>query len=170
MSQPQKKTVNESAVHDHTYKIFPNDLNSYGTAFGGMIMAVMDRVALVVAERHSGKTCVTASVDSIHFLNPAKKGDTLIFSAAINRCWNTSMEIGVKVVAENIKTLKKTHILSAYFTFVALDENEKPTPVPKLNPQTPAEKRRFQEAEMRRNHRKVIADKLKEERAKSFER
>lgn len=161
------KTVNESAVHDHTYKIFPNDLNSYGTAFGGMIMAVMDRVALVVAERHSGKTCVTASVDSIHFLNPAKEGDTLIFSAAINRCWNTSMEIGVKVVAENIKSMKKTHILSAYFTFVALDENEKPTPVPKLNPQTPAEKRRFQEAEMRRNHRKVIADKLKEERAKS---
>lgn len=162
------KTVDQSCVHDHTYKIFPNDLNSYGTAFGGMIMAIIDRVALVVAERHSEKTCVTVSVDSIHFLNPAKKGDTLIFSAALNRSWNSSMEIGVKVVAENIKTKKKVHILSAYFTFVALDENEKPTPVAQVIPQTSAQKRRFNEAEMRRNHRKIIAQQIKEERAKEI--
>lgn len=131
-------------------------------------MAVIDRVALVVAERHSAKTCVTVSVDSIHFLNPAKKGDTLVFSAAINRSWNSSMEIGVKVVAENIKTKKRVHILSAYLTFVALDENEKPISVPQVIPETEVEKRRFQEAGMRRNHRKIIAQQIKEERAKKI--
>lgn len=152
------KKVKESAVDNHTYKIFPNDLNSYGTAFGGMIMAICDRTALVVAERHSKRTCVTASVDSMHFLNPAGQGDILLFSAAINRAWKTSMEIGVKVVAEHYETGERRHILSAYFTFIALDRDRKPVEVPQVIPETPLEKQRYEEANARREHRKKEAE------------
>lgn len=160
----QNKTVAESAVENHTYKIFPNDLNSYGTAFGGMILAVCDRVALVVAERHSKKTCVTASVDSVHFLQPAGQGDILLFKAAINHAWQTSMEIGVRVEAEHWETGERRHILSAYFTFVALDKSKKPTEVPKILPETPLEKRRFQEAIDRREVRIREAKERKKKR------
>lgn len=158
MAKLKAKPVQESAVDNHTYKVFPNDLNSYGTAFGGMIMAICDRTALVVAERHSKKTCVTASVDSMHFLRPAGQGDILLFSAAVNRTWRTSMEIGVKVMAEHYETGEKRHILSAYFTFIALDEKKQPTEVPGVIPQTPFEKTRYEEANDRRERRKKEAE------------
>lgn len=157
MTELKKKYVSESAVHDHTYKVFPNDLNSYGTVFGGLVMAILDRIALVVAERHSGRTCVTASIDSVHFLGPAERGDILLFCASINRSWRSSMEIGVRVVAENSKTGEKRHIVSAYFTFVALDENKVPVEVPHVIPVTEIEKRRYQEADDRRERRKKEA-------------
>ena len=158
MTTLKPKKVSESAVDNHTYKIFPNDLNSYGTAFGGMIMAVCDRTALVVAERHSRKTCVTASVDSMHFLRPAGQGDILLFSAAINRTWRTSMEIGVKVIAEHYETGERRHILSAYFTFIALDAKKHPIEVPPIVPETAIEKRRFDEANFRRENRRSEAE------------
>jgi acyl-CoA hydrolase len=164
MSERAAKTVAETAIHDHTYKIFPNDLNSYGTVFGGLVMAILDRTTLVVAERHSERTCVTASVDSIHFLGPATKGDILIFKASINRSWRTSMEIGVRVMAEDYETGKSRHIVSAYFTFVAVDEQNRPVEVPQVLPETPLEKRRFREAEHRREVRKREAAQRKLER------
>jgi len=120
-------------------------------------MAILDRTACVVAERHSGSTSVTASVDAMHFLAPAEEGDILIFRASVNRTWRTSMEIGVKVLSEHYRTGQIRHILSAYFTFVAVDSNRKPTPVPPIVPKTPIEKRRFMEAEDRRQQRKRVA-------------
>ncbi|HEY5259129.1 MAG TPA: acyl-CoA thioesterase [Rhabdochlamydiaceae bacterium] len=152
------KTVNETAVTDHTYKIFPNDLNSYGTVFGGLIMSILDRVALVVAERHAEATCVTVSVDSMHFLAPAQEGDILLVSGSMNRSWRSSMEIGLRVVADHYKTREKKHILSAYFTFVAVDKDRKPIEVPEVIPETPLQKRRFEEAGIRREQRKKDAE------------
>jgi len=156
------KPVSESAVHNHVYKVFPNDLNAHYTVFGGLVMSLCDRVALVVSERHSGRVCVTASVDSFHFVAPAKDGDTLLISASVNRTWASSMEIGVRVDAENSFTGVKKHIVSAYFTFVALDENNKPCEVVAVKPSNEAEKRRFEGAQVRRDARLRTRESLKQ--------
>jgi len=147
------KTPSQTAINDHTYRIFPNDLNAQGTAFGGLIMSIVDRLTHLIAERHSGHICVTASVDAVNFLAPAGHGDNVIFKASINRSWNTSMEVGAKVFAENRFTSEQRHIVSAYLTFVALDDHQKPIQVPPVIPESPLEKRRFEEAQIRREHR-----------------
>jgi acyl-CoA hydrolase len=163
--QPDSKTPASSALIHHAYKVFPNDLNSNGTVFGGLVMSICDRLTLIVAERHSEKICVTASVDALHFLAPAKMGDVLLFSASVNRSWSTSMEVGVRVDAENSRFHQKRHIVSAYFTYVALDEHNRPSSVPAVNAETALEKRRFQEAGRRRELRLAEA-KLKEDTRK----
>jgi acyl-CoA hydrolase len=147
------KAPSESAVEQNVYKVFPNDLNSKYTVFGGLVMGLCDRTALIVAERHSGTACVTAAVDSLNFVAPARSGETLIIKAAPNRAWNSSMEIGVHVAAENSHTGDSRHVVSAYFTFVAIGENGKPISVPAIAPQSRVEKRRYKEAERRRRQR-----------------
>ena len=134
------KAPSESAVDQNVYKVFPNDLNSKYTVFGGLVMGLCDRTALIVAERHSGAACVTAAVDSLNFVAPARSGDTLIIKASANRAWRSSMEIGVHVAAENSYSGDSRHVVSAYFTFVALDETNKPLAVPEIRPETAAEK------------------------------
>jgi len=147
------KTPSESSVEQNVYKIFPNDLNSKYTVFGGLVMSLCDRTALIVAERHSRSSCVTAAVDSLNFLAPARSGETLIVKAAVNRTWRSSMEIGVHVAAEDSHTGDTRHVVSAYLTFVALDEAGKPTSVPPLTPETDAEVCRYDEAQRRRDAR-----------------
>ena len=147
------KAPAESAVEQNVYKVFPNDLNSEYTVFGGLVMGLCDRTALIVAERHSGGACVTAAVDSLNFLAPARAGETLIIKSAVNRAWRSSMEIGVRVAAENSHTGERRHVVSAYLTFVALDASGRPTAVPEILPQTEAERRRYEEAESRREAR-----------------
>lgn len=163
---PAPRTVSSSAVREQVYMVFPNDLNSNDTVFGGMIMAQMDRYAAVVADRHAGGVCVTVGVDAVHFIAPARKGDVLIFNAAVNRAWGSSMEVGCKVEAEKIGGGDRRHILSAYLTFVAMKDG-KPTPVPRLMPETPAEIHRHEEAQIRREARLRNARELEQFRIQS---
>jgi acyl-CoA hydrolase len=162
-----KKSVAASAVADQVHKVFPNDINSHQTVFGGAMVAHIDRMALVVAERHAGQTCVTASVDALHFLAPAKQGHTLVFSAAVNRSWNSSMEIGARVEAEDSHTGERQHVVSAYLTFIAVNKDGKAVPVPELVPETEQEKLRRGEARLRREQRLRQAEELKRYRCQA---
>ncbi len=130
-------------------------------------MAQMDRLAVVVAERHSGKVCVTVGVDAVHFLAPATGADTLVYSACCNRAWRSSMEIGVKVEAEISSTGERRHILSAYLTFIALGDDQRPTAVPAVAPQTPVEQQRYAEAQLRRRLRLEHAAELRSMRGET---
>ena len=159
------RSVALSAVREQVYMVFPNDLNANDTVFGGLIMAHMDRYAAVVADRHAAGVTVTASVDAVHFIAPARRGDVLIFNASVNRAWNTSIEVGVKVDARSYDGNARRHILSAYLTFVALDESGKPRSVPPIKPETPEEMRRYQEAQLRREQRLRHAEEIKQLRS-----
>ena len=150
MSNLPGKPVSASAIHDQTAIVFPNDLNTLGTLFGGRVMEQMDKVAAVVSKRHSGRNCVTLGIDSVRFLASARHGDVLIFKASLNRVWRTSMEIGLKVFAEDFSTMQRKHIVSAYFTFVAVDESLHPVEIPPVIPETDEERRRYEQADQRR--------------------
>ncbi|MEM8547729.1 MAG: acyl-CoA thioesterase [Pseudomonadota bacterium] len=149
----QPKSPNDTAIEHSVYKVFPNDLNSKYTVFGGLVMSLCDRTALIVAERHSGRPCVTAALDSLEFLAAAGIGDTLVIKAAVNRAWRSSMEIGVRVTAENTMTREVRHIVSAYLTFVALDDAGKPTAVPPVAPASDVQAQRYEKAAQRRAQR-----------------
>ncbi|MBS0629209.1 MAG: acyl-CoA thioesterase [Verrucomicrobia bacterium] len=147
------KPVSFSAISNQIAVVFPNDLNANGTLFGGKVLELGDWLCAIVAKRHSQRVCVTLGLDSVRFLAPATSGDILILKAALNRAWNTSMEVGLKVFAEDFRTLERKHIFSAYFTFVALDDTFRPARVPAVIPETDDEKRRYGEAEARRTKR-----------------
>ena len=147
------KPVSASSITDQVIEVFPNDLNPHGTLFGGRVMQIVDSLAAIVAKRHSGKICVTLGIDSVRFLNPARRGDILVCMASVNKAWHTSMEVGVKVVAEDFRTLEQKDILSAYFTFVAVDDDHKPIEIIPVIPETEEQRKRFEEAEARRQQR-----------------
>lgn len=144
------KRVAESAIHDQTSIVFPNDLNTLGTLYGGRVLEQADHIAAVVARRHSGTTCVTLGVDSVRFLAPARHGDILVLQAAVNHVWRTSMEVGVKVLVEEAPKQERRHIFSAYFTFVAVDDQLRPRPIAPVLPETDEERRRYRQADARR--------------------
>lgn len=147
------KPVSASAIIDQVVEVFPNDLNPHGTLFGGKVLQVADNLAAIVCKRHSNKVCVTLGIDSVRFINPARHGDILVCKSSINRTWRTSLEVGVKVIAEDFRTLEQKDILTAYFTFVAVDDDLKPVEVNPVIPETPDEWRRYEQAEIRRNLR-----------------
>jgi acyl-CoA hydrolase len=147
-----RRTVSDSQV-EMTEIILPNDTNQLGNCMGGRVMHFMDIAAAIAARRHARTTCVTAAVDEIDFHEPVPMGSVLVLLASVNHAGRTSMEIGVRVEMESTKSGLRNHCASAYFTFVALDEHGKPTPVPELVTETQAEKRRQAEAAERRKAR-----------------
>ncbi len=144
--------VSESQV-ETMHIVQPAHANSMGTIFGGQLVAWVDLAAAICARRHARRTCVTASIDELHFLAPVRIGDVVILKAAVNYTHRTSLEVGVKVESENPATGEKKHTASAYLTFVALNEKGRPTEVAPVLPQSPDERRRFEEAKRRRELR-----------------
>lgn len=145
------KTVRESQT-EMSQLMMPQHINLAGTVYGGVIVSVADSVAYVCAARHAGPNCVTVSIDQLDFREPIRIGELVTFKASVNYVGRTSMEIGIRIEAEDLKTGKKRHTNSCYFTMVALDDQGRPTPVPKLIPETEIEKKRFAAGEKRRKH------------------
>jgi len=138
----------------------PEDANPAGNVHGGVIMKHVDTAAGVTAIRHARQLCVTASIDRLDFHNPVFVGDLLILKANVNLVGRSSMEVGVRVEAEDLRTGKVRHTASAYLTFVAIDGNGRPCAVPSLILETDEDKRRNCEARIRREFR--LAEKARE--------
>lgn len=146
------KKVSESIV-TMTELVLPNHTNQLGNLLGGQLMHWIDICAALSAAKHTQRVCVTASVDKIDFHHPIKLGNAVTLVASVNRVFKTSMEVGVKVFAENFNKGTRIHTNSAYLTFVSVDENVKPVETFPVIPETEDEKRRFEEALQRRKAR-----------------
>ena len=131
----------------------PNDANPLGSLFGGKVMALVDLAGSIAAARHARCSVVTASVDNMNFLYPVRIGELVTCYSQVNRVFKTSMEVGVKVFVENLKTGEIRHTSSAYLTFVALGSDGQRVVLPPVIPATDDEKRRFEDALMRREFR-----------------
>jgi len=136
-----------------TQLVLPNDTNQLGNLLGGQLMHWIDLVAAIASARHSKRVCVTASVDELNFIHPIKLGEVVTLLASVNRVFRTSMEVGVRVLSENMQTGVVLHANTAYLTFVALDNDGKPVEVPQIPVETEEERRRFEDALIRREQR-----------------
>jgi uncharacterized protein (TIGR00369 family) len=133
--------------------MMPNMANNLGHVFGGVILSLVDRVAAVAAIRHARLPCVTVSVDRVDFHEPIYLGELVIAHASVNLVGRTSMEVGVRIEAENLLTGRRRHTNSCYVTFVAVDQRGRPTPVPPLALETEEDRRRNAGAAARRRRR-----------------
>ena len=146
------KSVYDSNV-EMVELVLPNDTNQLGNLLGGRLMHWIDIAAAMAATRHSNHVCVTAAVDELSFLHPIKLGELVILKSSVNRVFNTSMEVGVKVFSENPLTGERKHSNSAYLTFVSIDKSGLPTKAVSIIPETLEEKRRYDQALVRREQR-----------------
>lgn len=142
----ESRTIQASLVQ-------PSDTNYHGTIFGGTMMSYIDEVAAIAAMRHSRRPVVTASIDSIDFLAPVRMGHSICLEAFVSSTGRTSMEVFVKVIAENLRTGERILTATSFLTFVALDEEGNPTEVPALIPETEEEKYLMASAEERKKMR-----------------
>lgn len=159
MIELKAKHPRESAVESR-YIIMPQHANDIGIAFGGAIMAWIDMVAAMVAQRHCQCEVVTVSLDQLSFLAPVEIGDHVLLKASVNYVGRTSLEVGVQVTRENPYSGHCERATTAYLTFVGIDEKKRPTPVPGIIPETPDEIRRHDNARLRMHARKELANKL----------
>jgi acyl-CoA hydrolase len=159
MTNNKGKSPKESSVETR-YLIMPHQANPHGTAFGGVIMAWIDMVAAMAAQRHCGREVVTAGIDSLAFKEPVRIGDHVTLRASVNYVSRSSMEVGVQVTRENPYTGEQVVATTAHLTFVALDKNKKPTPAPPILPETDQEKQRYEQAKLRVQARKALLDQM----------
>ena len=162
-----RRSVSESQ-HETSEIMMPQDANILGHVFGGAILALMDKSAAVSAFRHARRACVTVSIDRVDFKEPIHVGDLVVLKASVNFAGRTSMEVGVRVEAEDLISGVRRHTNSAYITFVSVDRNGRPVEVPELVPETLEEKRRFSAAQDRRRRR--LEERTEEESAEKRER
>ena len=155
-ARPVRETQHETAQ-----LMMPQHANVLGHVFGGVVLSMMDTTAAVSAIRHARLACVTVSVDRVDFREPIHVGDLVIMKSSVNYVGRTSMEIGVRVETENLLTGVRRHTNSCYLTFVAVDRNGRPVPVPPLVPETPDEIRRYEAARERRASR--LKERISEE-------
>ncbi len=143
-----------------TELVLPNDTNTLGNLMGGRLLHLMDVCAAIAAQRHSNRTVVTASVDSVDFRAAIKLGEVVVLESRVNRAFSTSMEVGIDVWAEDNSTGERRHCNRAFYTFVAVDGSGRPIPVRALAPETDAERERFEAAGRRRELRLVLAGRM----------
>jgi acyl-CoA hydrolase len=152
MASRRLRTVRKSQAQ-MVQMVLPTDTNRLGNLLGGHLMQWIDIAAAIAASRHTNRVCVTASVDELNFHHPIVQGDVVTLQASVNRVFNTSLEIGVRVTKENLLTGERAFTNTAYLTFVAIDQYGKPVPVEKIKPVTKEEKRRYADAARRRKLR-----------------
>ncbi len=162
-AEPRPRTVSETQS-EMTELILPNDTNTLGNLLGGRLMHFIDLVGAMAAYRHTRTHVVTAAMDHIDFIQPVHVGDLLILKSSVNRAFSKSVEVGVKVWAENTRLSENRHVASAYLVFVAIDAQGNPVRVPELLPETPDELRRYEGALRRRENREREMDRRKRAR------
>lgn len=146
------RTPSES-VTEMLELVLPNDTNNLDNLLGGRLMHWIDMAAAAAARRHARRIAVTASMDSLDFLHPVRRGEQVVLKAAVNRAFGSSMEVGVKVFSEDTATGELFHTATAYLIFVAIGSDGRPKPVAAIRPETDDEKRRYAEAGQRREKR-----------------
>jgi len=159
MTDEKGKSPRDSSVESR-YLIMPHQANPHGTAFGGVIVAWIDMVAAMTAQRHCGKEVVTAGIDSLVFKEPIRIGDHVVLKASVNYVSRSSMEVGVQVTREDPYSGEQVIATTAYLTFVALDENKRPTPAPPIVPETEQEIKRYENARLRVQARKELLKRM----------
>lgn len=142
--------------------MMPHHTNNLGHVFGGEVLSMVDRAAAVAGMRHAERACVTVSIDRVDFKEPIYTGELVTCLARVNFVGRSSMEVGVKVEAENLLTGVRRHTNTCYLTFVAIDAEGRPTPVPPLVLKTPEDEQRFREGKLRREARQALARQLNE--------
>ena len=143
--------------------MMPGDVNNLGNVFGGVVLSMVDRAAAVTAMRHARQPCVTVAIDQVDFKEPIYTGEFVTCSARVNYVGRTSMEIGVRVVAEHPITGRRRNTNDCLLTFVAIDENSRPARVPGLKLVTEEDRQRFEDGERRRENRQALERKLASE-------
>ena len=157
--EPRTPSGSESLVSE---LMMPHQVNNHGHVFGGVVLSMVDRAAGVASMRHSGRPCVTVSFDRVDFKEPIFTGEVVTCKAKVNFVGRTSMEIGVRVEAENLFTRVRRHTNTCYLTFVAIDANHRPVAVPPLELETEEDRRRFRKGQKRREARIALAKELED--------
>lgn len=158
MVTPRKPSASESVVSE---LMMPHQVNNLGHVFGGEVLSMVDRAAAVAAMRHAGGPVVTVSIDRVDFREPIYTGELVTCTARVNYVGRTSMEVGVRVVAENLLSGTKRHTNTCLLTFVAIDSEHRPRPVPPLDLENAEDERRSREAKRRREVREELDRELR---------